>query len=169
MFTRLWRTICSERNFRTPAVRLCTPLTNRSFTFPVECVYRSYTKLGGPVTPCTPGVRPLDRSSKITRPCRTTCSKRHFRTPAVRICTAPQSRTPYSCNRSEYASCTKLGGPVAPCTPGVRPLDRSSMFNRSWRTICCERHFRTPAVRICTAPESRALYRAIRLCVHKGY
>ena len=46
-------------------------------------MYRSYTKLGGPVAPCTHGVQPLDRSSKLTRPWRTICSEGNF-------CTAPQ-------------------------------------------------------------------------------
>ena len=68
-----------------------------------------------------------------------------------------------------YTNCTKLRGPIATCTPGVRPLDHSSMFNRSWRTICSERHFRTPTVRICTALRSRTPYSCIRLCVHKLY
>ena len=136
-----------------------------SCRFCVQEVYQTGRSRCSLYTWCTT----IDHSSKFTRPWRTICRERNFRTIAVRICTAPQSRTPYSCNRSEYASCTKLGGPVAPCTPGVRPLDHSSMFNRSWRTICSERHFRTPTVRICTALRSRTPYSCIRLCVHKLY
>ena len=172
MFTRPWQTVWSEGHFRTPAVWICTPPSNRSLTVPVDSVYRSSTKLGVPVAPCTPGVRPLHRSSKFTRPWRTICSKLHFRTPAVWICTPPRSRTTYSCNRSEYASCTKLGGPVAPCTPGVRPLDHSSIFTRRWRTICSERHFHTPAVRLCMPPSNRSLTVPVdsvyRTCIKLG-
>ena len=115
------------------------------------CVYTNCTKLRGPIATCTPGVRSLDRFRMLTRPWQTIWSKRHFHTPPVRICMIPSSRSLTVPVDSVYRSCTKLGGPVTACTPGVRPLDRSSMFTRPWRTTCCKRHFRTPAVRICTA------------------
>ena len=63
-----------------------------------------------------------------------------------------------------YTNCTKLRGPIAPCTPGVRKLDSSSMFTRLWRTICNERHFCTPAVRICTTLRSRTSYSVLAVC-----
>ena len=52
-----------------------------------------YTKHGGPVVPCTPGVRLPDRLRMFTRPCQTICSERRFRTAPVRICKALRSRT----------------------------------------------------------------------------
>ena len=57
------------------------------------CVCTKYTKLGGPVVPCTPGVQLPDHSRMFTRRWRTICSEQHFRKPAVRICRAPQTRT----------------------------------------------------------------------------
>ena len=78
-----------------------------------------------------------------------------FCTPPVPICTSPQSRTRTAHLGCVSTSCTELGGPVAPCTTGVRLPDRSLMFIRPWRTICSERHFRTPAVRICMAPRNQ--------------
>ena len=138
-------------------------------TVALGCVYTSCTKLEGPVAPYTPGVRPLDHSRMFTRPWQKIWRERHFRTPVVRICTPPSNRSLTVPVDSVYRSCTKVGGLAAPCTPGVRLLDRSSMFNRSWRTICRERHFRTPTVRICTALRSRTPYSCIRLCVHKLY
>ena len=119
------------------------------------CVCTKYTKLGGPVVPCTPGVRLPDRSRMFTRPWQTICSERCFRTPPVRICTAPRSRTETAHLGYVYTTCTKLGGPVEPCTTGVRLPDRSRMFTRPCQTICSERHFRTALVRICSAPRSR--------------
>ena len=102
------------------------------------CLCRKYTKLGGPVVPCTPGVRIPDRLRMFTRPWQTICSERHFRTPPVRICTAPRSRT-----RTAQLGCVctnykKLVGPVVPCTPGVRLPDRSRMFTRWFTAICNE-------------------------------
>ena len=152
MFTRPWQTICSERCFRTPPVRICTAPRSRTETAHLGYVYTTCTKLGGPVEPCTTGVRLQDRSRMFTRPWQTICSERHFRTAPVRICTAPRSRT-----RTAQLACVctnykKLVEPVVPCTPGVRLPDRSRMFPRPWQTICSERHFRTAPVRICTAP-----------------
>ena len=118
------------------------------------CVY-ILQKLVGPVVPCTPGVRHPDRSQMFTRRWRILCSERHFGTPLVRICTAPLIRTGTAHLGYVYTTCTKLGDPVVPCTTGVRLPDRSRMFTRPWQTICSERHFRTPPVRICTAPRSR--------------
>ena len=116
------------------------------------CVCTKYTKLGGPVVPYTPGVRLPERSRMFTRPWQAICGKRHFRTPAVRIRTAPQNRTRTSHLICVCTSCTKLEGPVAPCTTGVQLPDCSQMFTRPWQTNCSKRHYRTPAVRICTTP-----------------
>ena len=53
-----------------------------------------------------------------------------------------------------YTNCTYLGDLVAHCTPGARLRDRSRRFTLPCTTICNERHFRTPSVRICTVPQS---------------
>ena len=105
----------------------------------------------------------------FTRPWQTIWSERYFRTPAVRICTPPSNQSLAVPVDSVYRCCTKLCGLAAPCIPGVRPLDHSIMFNGSWRTMCSERHFRTPSVRICTALRGRTPFSCIRLCVHKLY
>ena len=154
-FIGTWRTICCKQRFHTTPVRACMAPQSQTRTSQLGCVCRKYTKLGGPVVPCTPGVHLRDPSRQFIGPWRTICCKRHFRTPPVWICMAPRSRTRTSHLISLCTSCTKLGGPVAPCTKGVRPPDRSRMFTRRWRTICSERNIRTPAVRICTAPRSR--------------
>ena len=168
MCTRRWRRICSERHFSTPPARICTAPRSRTRTTQLGCVYRNYTKLGGLFVPCTPGVRHPDRSRMFTRRWRTMCSERHFGTPLVRICTAPLIRTGTAHLGYVYTTCTKLGGPVEPCTTGVRLPDRSRMFTRPWQTICSERHFRTPPVRICTAPRNQT--RTTQLgCVCRNY
>ena len=142
------RTICSERYFvhllcrsvQLPKVGLRTALSGR--------VYTNCTKLRGPIATCTQRVRPLDCSWMFTMPWQTIWNKRHFHSPPVRICTIPSNRSLTVPVDSVYRSCTKVGGPISLCTPGVRPLGRSSMFTRSWRNICSEWHFRTPVVRI---------------------
>ena len=155
MFTRPWQTLCSKRHFRTAAVRICTAPRSGTRTAQLACVCTNYKKLEGPVVPCTSAVRHPDRSQMFNRPWQTHCSKKHFRTPPVRICTASRIWTPTARLSYLYTTCTKLGGPVGPCTTGVRLPDRSRMFTRPWQPICSERHFRTPPVRICTAPRSR--------------
>ena len=152
MFTRRWRTICSECPFGTPLIRICAAPLSRNGTAHFGYVYTICTKLGGPVKPCITDVRLQDLSRMFTRPWQTICSERHFRTGPVRICTAPQSQTRTSVLRCVCISCTKVGGPVAACTTDVRLPDRSRMFTWPWQTICSERQFRTPTVRICTAP-----------------
>ena len=117
------------------------------------CVCTKYTKLGGLVVSCTPGVRLPDRSRMFTRRWSTMCSEWHFCTPPVRISTALQNRTETVHLGYVYTICTKLGSPVENCTTGVRLQDRSWMFTRSCQTICIERHFRTAPVRICMVPE----------------
>ena len=119
-----------------------------------ECVYK-YTKLGRVVVPCTSGVQLPDRSRMFTRPWQTIYRERHFRTPAIWICTAPRSQTRTSQLGCVCTSYKKLGGQVVPCIPGVRLPDRSRMFTRWRRTICSERHFHTSPVRICTDLRSR--------------
>ena len=83
------------------------------------------------------------------------CTERHFRTPPVRICTAPQIRTRTAQLGRVCTIYKKLVGPVVPCTPSVRLTDRSRMFTKAWQTICSESHFRTPPVQIGTAPRNR--------------
>ena len=86
--------------------------SNKSlFTIPVDCVYRSCTKLGGPAVPCTPGVRPLYRSSMFTKPWITICSEQHLCTPTVCICTAASSRFRTALVGCVSTNCTKLRGP----------------------------------------------------------
>ena len=116
MFTRPWQTICSERHFRTPPVRICTAPRSRTRTAQLGCVCTNYKKLVGPVVPCTPGVRLPDHSRMFTRPWQTICSERHFRTAPVRICTAPKIQTRTSPLRCVCTSCTKVGGAVSRCT-----------------------------------------------------
>ena len=128
---------------------------SRTRTTQLGCVRTDYTKLGGPVVPCTPGVRLRDRSRMLNRRWRTICSECHFRTPPVRICTAPRSRTQTAHLSYVYKTCTNLGGAVGPCTTGVRLPEHSRIFTRRRSTMCSERHFRTPRVRICIAPRNR--------------
>ena len=116
------------------------------------CVCTKYPKLVGPVVPFTPGVRLTYRSRMFTRPWQTICSERHFCTDPVRICTAPRSQTRTCPLRCVCTSCVKVGGPVAPCSTGVRLQDCSRMFNRLYQTICSKRYFSIAPVRFCTAP-----------------
>ena len=169
IFNRPCETICSERHFRTVPVRICTAPRSRTRTAELGCVCTNYKKLVEPVVPCTPGVRHPDRSRMFTRQWRTICSERHFGTPPVRICAAPLSRTGTAHFGYVYTICTKLGGPIVPCTTGVRLPDRSRMFTRPWQTICSERHFRTAAVRILPAPQSRTQTAQLGcLCVQRA-
>ena len=167
-FSTPYTVICSERHFRTPAVRICTVPPSRTRTVHLGCVYTNYTYLGGPVAHCTPGVRLRDRTRLFSTPCTAICSERYFCTPAVRICTVPQSRTRTVHLGCVYTNYTYLGGPVAHCTPGVRLRDRTRQFSTPYTAICSERYFRTPAVRICTVPRSRT--RTVHLgCVYTNY
>ena len=146
--TMLWGTICSEWHFRIPAVRMCTTSSTRSRIAVVGCVYTNCTKLGGDVVPFTTCVRLPDRSRMFTGPFGAICSEQHFCTPALQICMSSTNRSltvPVDC---VFTNCTKLGGPVALCTPGVRLRERTRKFTRPWRIICSERHFCTPAVQL---------------------
>ena len=118
-------------------------------------MYTTCNKLGGPVEPCITGLRLQDTSRMFTRPWQTIWSEKYFRSAPVRICTAPRSRTGTEHLGYVYTTCTKLGGPVEPCITGVRLQDPSRMFTRPWQTICSERHFHTPPVRIGMVPRSR--------------
>ena len=158
--------ICSERHFRTAPVRICWAPRSRTRTAQLGCVCTNYKKVLGPVVPCTPGLRLPDRSRMFTRRWRTICSERHFGTPPVRICTASRNWTETPHLGYVYTTCSKLGVPVERCTTGVRLQVRSRIFTRWLSTTCSERHFRTPPVRIGTAPRSRT--RTAQLgCVHK--
>ena len=119
MFNRPCQTICSERHFRTAHVRICTAPQSRNRTAELGCVNSKYTKLEGPLVSCTPGVRLPDRSRMFIRWWSTMCSEWHFRTPPVRICVAPISRTGTAHFRYVYTTCSKLVGPVEPCITGV--------------------------------------------------
>ena len=166
MFTRPCQTICSKMHFHTAPVRICTAPRSRTRTAELGCVCTNYKKLVEPVVPCTPGVRHPDCSRMFTRRWRTICSERHFGIAIVRSCAAPLSRTGTAHFGYVNTTCTKLGGPIVPCTTGVRLPDSSRMFTRPWQTICSERHFRTAPVQICTAPLSRTLTGQLG-CVHK--
>ena len=50
-----------------------------------------------------------------------------------------------------YTKGSKLRGPIATCTRGIRLLECFRMFTKPWQTISSEWHFRTPGVRICTS------------------
>ena len=155
MFTRPWQTICSKRHFRTPPVRICTAPRSRTERAHLGYVYTTCTRLGDPLKPCITGVRLQDRSRMFKRSWQTICSKRQFRTAPIRIFTGPRNRTrtaQLGCVCTNYKEVVWI---VVPCTSGVRLPDHSQMFTRRWRTICSERDFRTPPVRICTAPLSR--------------
>ena len=118
-------------------------------------LYTTCTKLGGPALPCTIGVQLPHHSRMLTSWWRTMSSERHFRTPPVRICTAPRSWTGTAHLGYVYTTYTKLRGPGEPSTTSVRRPERSWMFFRPLQTIFSERHFRTPPVRICTVPRIR--------------
>ena len=153
-FTIPYASICSLGHFRTPAVRICTVPRSRTRTVLLCCVYTNYTYLEGPVAHCTIGVRLRDRKWQFTIQYATICSLRHFRTPALQICTVSRSSTRTVHLGCVYTNNTYLGGPVAHGTPGVRLQDRSQL-TIPCTAICSERHFRTPAVRICTSTQSR--------------
>ena len=91
-------------------------------------VYTNYAYLGGPVAYFTPGVRLRDPSQKFTTPWTAMFSERHFRTPAVRICTVPRSSTRTVHLGCVYTNYAYVGGPVANCTTGVRIRDHSRQF-----------------------------------------
>ena len=92
---------------------------SRTQTAHLGYVYTTCTKLGGNAGPCMRGVQLPNHSRMFTRQWRTMCSERHFRTLPVRICTAPRNQTRTAHLDYVYTTCTKLGGPVGPCTPGV--------------------------------------------------
>ena len=108
--------------------------------------------MGGPVVHCTPGVRLRDRSQQFTLPCLTIFSERHFRTPSVRICTVPQNLSRTAHLDCEYTNSTKLARPIVPRTGGVLVQYHLQDFPSPWQTVCSERNFHTPSVRICTIP-----------------
>ena len=160
--------ICSERNFRTPTVRIRTVLQSSTGTVHLGCVFTNYTYLGGPVMHCAPSVRLLARSLQFNTPCKALCRERNFRTPSVRICTVHRSRTRTPHLVCVFTNYTYLGGTVAHCAPGVRLRDRSRQFATLYTALCSELNFRAHAVRICTVPRSRT--RTVHLgCVYTNY
>ena len=118
-FTLPCTTICRERHSRTPSVHICTVPQIRTRTAHLRCVNTNYIYLGGPVANCTPGVRLRDRSRQFTIPWTTTCSERHFRTPAVRFGTVARSVSRTVHLGCEYTNSIKLGSAVVPRTEGV--------------------------------------------------
>ena len=153
-FTTPWTAIFSERDFRTPPVWICTSPRTSTRTVHLGCVYTNYTYLGDPVAHCTIRVRLVDCSRQFTISSATIYSLRHFHTHAVRICTVPLNRTRIVHLGCVFTNYTYLGSPVVHCTIDVRLRDRSQQFTIPYATICCLRHFRTHAVRICTDPRS---------------
>ena len=139
-------------NFRTASVRICTVLQSRTGTVHLGCVYINYTYLRGTVAHFTPGGQLRDRTRLLSIPWTVICSKRYFRTPAVRSCTICQTRPRTVHLGCVYTNFTYLGYPVAHCTPDVRLRDRSWQFTTLYTAIRSERDFRTPAVRIRTVP-----------------
>ena len=131
-FTRLWQTICSERHFHTPAVRICTASSSHSRTPVVGCMYTSCTKLGGPIAPRTAGVLLRDCSRQFIGLWQTICSERHFPHLLHGSVQLPEVGRHTAALGCVYTNCTKLGGPVAPCTPGVRLRDHSRQFIGPW-------------------------------------
>ena len=129
LFSTPYTAICSELYFRTPSVRVCTVLRSRTGTVHLGCAYTNYTYLGGPVVHCAPGVRLRDRSRQFSTPYAATCSERYLRTPPVRICTVPQSRTRTVHLGCVYTNYTYLGGLVVHCAPGGRLRDRTRLFS----------------------------------------
>ena len=94
--------------------------------------------------------------------------RKAFCTTNLQISTGPRSWTRTAHKVYVYTTCTKLGGPVGPCIPGVGIPDRSRMLTRPWQTIYKERHFRAPPARICTAPKSRTRTTQLGcVCVYK--
>ena len=150
----LWR----KRHFRTPAVRLCTFLGPGSVEEPLAV----YANLGGPVVPCTLGVRFQKRTCQFTRPWEALWRKRHLRTPAARLYTFPRPGL-----QVPLIVYTNLGCPAAPWTLGVRFRKWSRLFTRPWEAVWCKEHFRTPAVRLYTAP-GPVPRRSATSCVHKS-
>ena len=153
-FTIPWTTICSERHFRTRSVQNCTTPTCPTITTALDCVYTNCTYLGDLVAHCTPGARSRDRSRQFNIPWTTICSERHFRTRSVQNCTPPTYPTITTVLSCVHTNCAYLEDLVAHCIPAVRLRDRSQLFTLRCKTICRERHFRTPFVRICTVPQS---------------
>ena len=160
--------ICSEQNFRSPAVRIRTVLRSRTRTVHLGCVYTNYTYPGDPVAHCTLGVRLRDRSRQCTTPYTAICSEGNFHAHVVRICTVPRSRTETVHSGSVFTNYTYLGGTVAHFTPGVRLRDRTWQFTTLYTAIRSELNFRTHAVRSCTVPRSRT--RTVHLgCVYTNF
>ena len=117
---------------------------------------------------CTPGVRLRDRSRLFTLPCTRICNERHFCTPAVRFGTVARSLNHTVHLDCQYTNRTKLEGPVVPRTAGVLVRYRLQEFPSPWQTVCSERNFRTPSVRICTVPQIRTRTAHIG-CVNTNY
>ena len=116
-FTTMFTAICSEWNFRTPAVRIRTVLRSRTGTVHLGCVYTNNTYLGGTVAQCTRGVRLPERTRQFTTPYTAICSELNIRTHAVRICTVSRSRTRTVHLGCVYTNYTYLGGTVPQFSP----------------------------------------------------
>ena len=152
-FPSPWQTVCSERNFCVPSVRIGTVIQIWIRTAHVGCVNTNYTYLGGPVAHCTPGTTPTPLSavhSTMYNPLQRTAFSYTFCT--CLYSSQIRSQTVHiGCVNSNY---TYLGGPIVNCIRGLRLRDRSHQFTIPCTTICSERHFRTSSVRICTVPQS---------------
>ena len=164
---------------------------------PVEVPLAVYTNLGGPVAPCTLGVRFQKLTCQFTNTWGALWRKRHFCTSVVWLCTAPgpvHHSSATSCVHKSGSRCTipkmlmpfhkPMGSTLVQtafsytqlCTaPG--PVHRRSaiscvhkpgrsrsalstkciflkatrQFTRPLEALWRKQHFRTPAVRLCTA------------------
>ena len=114
--------------------------------------------LGDPIEPCKSGVPFRKRAWHLTPPLGPLWRKRHFRTPAVWMCTAP--RPPMA--TTGYAH--NLGGLTEPCTLGARFRKLAWHFTPLWEPLWCKRHFRAPSIRMCTATQLRVQCGCHRVC-----
>ena len=102
-----------------------------------------------PVVPRTLGVRMRDDEWHFATLCRPLCSKRQFRTHTLYGSVLFPDRL---CHTNAKGCLHILGGPIVPCTLDEPIRDGVWHFTTPCGPLCCKLHFRTPSVRICTAP-----------------
>ena len=144
MFTRPRRAIRSERHFRTPAVRICTAICSRTpYSCIRLCVHKVY-QTGRSRCSLYTWCRDIIPLKHVHQAVANNMGRTAFSYTCCTDLYASLKSVPYCSRRSCVQELYQTGRSVAPCTPGVRPLDRSNMFTRPWQTIWNERHFRTP-------------------------
>ena len=137
--TLSWGPLRCKRHFRTPIPCMSTVPRPRMATI-------SYVhNMVGPAEPYTLGVR-FRKCSWYFTSWGPLCHKRHFSTQVVWMCTASRPHT----STTGYGHI--LGGAAEPCTLGVRFRKLAWRLTPSWGPLWCKRHFRTPAVWMCTVP-----------------